>query len=354
MSSQPKQRRRCPSCGSSNPASAMSCDMCGYVFSPADAGSSKRATSFRPAPPAKPAQPVQPQTPPEPLSATSSPETHHQSLTLAEAPAPSATPAEPTDAVRVALVEPASPPSVADETPDEPAANVSATEHAPRENEARTPAAAHPSGALEAVGAGSTGKVEFKSKSQAAAYQARPRPAPAPKPATTYKPKVTTSKRPVPISASRSRSLLSLAIILGTVLGVAALLAVAIAGSGAVRDSSARPVMPTPIIATEPATDALPAATATEAAPPVATATSAPMPSPLPTDTPPPPTETPALQPTDVLATQGSTVTYTVKQGDSCWAIATRFNVSVDDLIRQNNLTANCLIRPGQELTITR
>lgn len=47
-------------------------------------------------------------------------------------------------------------------------------------------------------------------------------------------------------------------------------------------------------------------------------------------------------------------MTYTVKQGDSCWAIATRFNISVDALIRQNNLTANCLIRPGQELVIRR
>lgn len=208
----------------------------------------------------------------------------------------------------------------------------------------------------EVGGAASSAKVEFKPKSEGGAYSSRPRPATASRPAVPYKPKATTTKRPMAISASRSRarSLLSLALILGTVLGVVALLAIAIAGSGAVRDSSARPVMPTPIIVTESATDALPAAaTATEASQPVATVTNEPLPSPVPTDTPPPPTDTPAPSPTDTPVAQSNTVTYTVKQGDSCWAIATRFNVSVDDLIRQNNLTANCLIRPGQELTIT-
>lgn len=352
MSSQPKQRRRCPSCGSSNPASATSCDMCGYVFGASDAGSSKRATSFRPAPSAQPVQPVQPHVPPKP-PVTTSPETPRQPLTLTEAPS-SSTPAEPADEVHVAPVEPASPPPVVDEAPSEPAASAPAIAHAAWEDEAHAPTSVRPSGASRASGAASSAKVEFKPKSQAAAYPARPRPASPSKPAAPYKPKATTSKRPIALSASRSRGLLSLVLIVGTVLGVVALLAIAIAGSGAVRDSSARPVMPTPIIVTEPATDALPAATATEAAPPVATATSAPMPSPLPTDTPPSPTETPAPQPTDTPAAQTNTVTYTVKQGDSCWAIATRFNVSVDDLIRQNNLTANCLIRPGQELTITR
>lgn len=351
MSSQPKQKRRCPSCGSTNPANATSCDICGYVFGPSDAGSSKRAISFRPTP-AQPVKPAQPK-PPAPPPSESSPQPLSHSETPSSPPVASpATPAEPADEAHAAPAETTSPPPVVGEAPDAPT-----TERATPE-EGHEPPVRRSFGVPSAAGAASTPKVEFKSKSQVAAYQPQPRFTPASKPAAPYKPKASTPKRPIAISTARSRShsLLSLALILGTVLGVAALLAIAIAGSGAIRDSSARPVMPTPIIVTEPATDVLPAAaaTATEAAPPVATATSEPSPSPLPTDTLPPPTETPAPQPTDTPAAQTNAVTYTVKQGDSCWAIATRFSISVDDLIRQNNLTANCLIRPGQELVIRR
>lgn len=346
MSSPLRQRRRCPSCGSSNPADAKSCDMCGYVFGPSDAGSSKPATSFRPV---SSAQPVRPQTSPAPLSAGAS------AKTRAQPPAPSIAPAEPMDAAHVPPVEPASPPSVANETLDESFARMPKTEHAPQRDETQVSDSAHHSEAPDAAGAGATSRAGFRPKPQAAAYQAQPRPAPAPKPAAPYRPKGTASKRPVPISGQRSRSLLSLAIILGTVLGVAALLAVAIAGSGAGRDSSARQVAP-PITATQPTTEAPPAAAATEATPtPLPLPSPTEIPAPPPTDTPsPPPTETPAPQPTDTPAAQNNAVTYTVKQGDSCWGIATRFNISVDDLIRQNNLTADCLIRPGQELVITR
>lgn len=306
--------------------------MCGYVFGPSEAGSSKPATFVRLM---ASARPTPPPTPPTPLSAGA--------------------PTEPIDAAHVSPVGPASPSSVAHETFDEPFTRAPETEHAPQRSEAQAPTSAHPSGAPDAVGAGATSGVGFKPKPQAAAYQARTRPASAPRPAAPYRPKGTASKRPVPISRQRSRSLLSLAIILGTVLGVAALLAVAIAGSSAGRDSSARQVTPS-----QPTTEALPAAAATEA-PPTVAPTPSPLPPPTeiptsaPTDTPlPPPTETPALLPTDTPATQNNVVTYIVKQGDSCWGIATQFNISVDDLIRRNNLTADCLIRPGQELIISR
>ncbi|GIV84121.1 MAG: hypothetical protein KatS3mg052_1128 [Candidatus Roseilinea sp.] len=253
----------------------------------------------------------------------------------------------------VPQVEPASPLPVANETSDEPLARAPEAEPAPRRDAAQAFASAHLSDAPDAVDADTASRVEFKTKPRAAAYRARPQPAPALKPAAPYRPKVTALGRPTPISGQRSRSPLGLVIILGTVLGVAALLAVAIAGSGARRESSARQIAP-PIIATQPTTDASPAAAATEAAPtPTLLPSPTEMPA-LPTDTPLPlPTETPTPQPTDTPAAQNSAVTYTVKQGDSCWGIATRFNVSVDDLIRRNNLTADCLIRPGQELVIT-
>ncbi|WP_169237692.1 LysM peptidoglycan-binding domain-containing protein [Candidatus Roseilinea sp. NK_OTU-006] len=313
--------------------------MCGYVFGPSDAGSSKPAIAFRPA---SSAQPAPPPTPPAPLSADASAET------CSQPPAPPIAPGKPMDMAHVPRVEPASPLSVADEMSDEPLAR------APQRDEALAFAPAHLSGAPNAVDADTASRVEFKAKPQAAAYPARPRPAPALKPAAPYRPKATALSRPTPISGRRSRSPLGLVIILGAVLGVAALLAVAIAGSDAGRDASARQMAP-PIIATQPRTDASPAAAATEAAPPPS-----PLPSPTempapPTGTPLPlPTETPAPQPTDTPAAQNNAVTYTVKQGDSCWGIATRFNISVDDLIRRNNLAADCLIRPGQELVITR
>ncbi len=358
MSSQPKQKKRCPSCGSTNPASAASCEICGYVFDASSAGSSSRvATLFRPAPPKKPAQPVQ-HTPPPPAPPP-----------VPASPPPSPAPrSEPSEA-HTALVEDAAPLPDAGEAQRESSATAATEDRsAALAEETPTHAAHRSSGVSDSPMAASDAKVEagFKPRSQAASSQASPRPAAArPRPAAPYKPKATSQKRPMALSTSRSRtrSALSLILILGTVLGVAALLAAAIAGSSSVNDSSVRPVMPTPIIATEQVPDALPAVvvTATEVAEPAATATSEPLPSPLPTDPPPPPTDTPAPQPTGddaspttAPASQSSAVTYTVKQGDSCWAIAGRFDVSVDDLIRQNNLTANCLIRPGQELVIRR
>lgn len=47
-----------------------------------------------------------------------------------------------------------------------------------------------------------------------------------------------------------------------------------------------------------------------------------------------------------------STVSYTVRSGDSLWLIARRHNVRVADLMRWNQLSEGAVLRPGQTLTI--
>ncbi len=47
-------------------------------------------------------------------------------------------------------------------------------------------------------------------------------------------------------------------------------------------------------------------------------------------------------------------IRYTVRSGDSLWVIARRHQVAVSDLLRWNDLSRDSTLRPGQELTIRR
>lgn len=81
-----------------------------------------------------------------------------------------------------------------------------------------------------------------------------------------------------------------------------------------------------------------------------------PSPTPLPTATlPPNVTPSPAAAPVagEPTATLPAQIVYVVKGGDTCSEIAQKFKVTVELLIQQNNLDANCLIRMNQVLTIT-
>jgi membrane-bound lytic murein transglycosylase D len=46
------------------------------------------------------------------------------------------------------------------------------------------------------------------------------------------------------------------------------------------------------------------------------------------------------------------TISYKVKNGDSLSRIAGRYDVSVSDIIKWNNLSNNKYIQPGQNLTL--
>lgn len=66
------------------------------------------------------------------------------------------------------------------------------------------------------------------------------------------------------------------------------------------------------------------------------------------------------VTPLEPLSTGGSTIdiagtsmeTYTVKKGDSLWAIAKRYNVSVNDLYAANGLNKSSVIKIGQQIQI--
>lgn len=76
------------------------------------------------------------------------------------------------------------------------------------------------------------------------------------------------------------------------------------------------------------------------------------------TDTSVAPTEIPTAEaPTPAPPTptsEAQVITYTVVAGDSCYAIFQRFDISVEDIIRINKLSANCFIQPGDVLIVSK
>ena len=66
-------------------------------------------------------------------------------------------------------------------------------------------------------------------------------------------------------------------------------------------------------------------------------------------------TFTPTASQTPTLAPTGTPlppIAYTVKEGDLCSSIASLFDISINTIILENNLSADCFIYPGLELTI--
>ncbi|MEM7432720.1 MAG: LysM peptidoglycan-binding domain-containing protein [Pseudomonadota bacterium] len=60
----------------------------------------------------------------------------------------------------------------------------------------------------------------------------------------------------------------------------------------------------------------------------------------------------PTTSPTQALGNTTRKVNYTVRSGDSLSLIATRFRVSVNQIVRWNNIDKNKILRPGQRLTM--
>ncbi len=179
-------------------------------------------------------------------------------------------------------------------------------------------------------------------------------------------------KKPAPLYARRSRFGLGslVALLFVAAFGIAAI----VFGMNALQGRS--PITPAqPIAVTLNAADTT-APTATNAAPteapieapavaptqdatlaPTETATVEPTPEPSPTTATQPtatpdPTKAPAA--TTAPLDAGATVTYTVKAGDTCGAVAKRLDVTVAQIIQQNKLDERCFLRVNQVLTITR
>ena len=53
-----------------------------------------------------------------------------------------------------------------------------------------------------------------------------------------------------------------------------------------------------------------------------------------------------------VLVNTERTITYKVRKGDSLARIATKFNVSVNEIVKWNNLTGQKYLQPGQKLKL--
>ena len=60
----------------------------------------------------------------------------------------------------------------------------------------------------------------------------------------------------------------------------------------------------------------------------------------------------PTTSPTQALGNTTRKVNYTVRNGDSLSLIASRFRVSVNQIVRWNNIDKNKILRPGQRLTM--
>lgn len=88
--------------------------------------------------------------------------------------------------------------------------------------------------------------------------------------------------------------------------------------------------------------------------PPVATATPEPSPTAPPTPAPAPASPAPAPTPTSPQPASVAPLVHVVGQGDTLFAIARRYGVTVDDLRRANNLGSSDVIVPGQRLVIPR
>lgn len=300
MTNTSKSHKRCPACGSSNPITAWECEMCGTSFSDvkppksvqqADAKSKSSAAAQRKAP--------SPQSPPAKTAST----------------------------------------SAAQSGPARPATKTNNGSSAPKAATTAT------------KGATETFNTPIKTTGS--------------------------MKKPAPLYARKSRfglgSLVALVFI--AAFGIAAIVFGMNALQGSAPTAPAQPIAVTlsPADTTTPtaATTDLPVAAPTEApieAPAVAptqdvtpepaeTATTEPAPEPSPT-TATQPTATPDATKTPAATAApldtGATITYTVKAGDTCGAVAKRLEVTVAQIIQQNKLDERCFLRVNQVLTITR
>jgi LysM repeat protein len=323
MTNTSKSHKRCPACGSSNPADAWECEMCGTSFSDVKAPRSVQQANA------------------QPKAGASAPAPQPQP------PAPKPSPAKP------------APASAAQAQSAKPQARTTHGASAPKPA-ANTAAASKPTTDAFNAPIKNAGSM----------------------------------KKPTPLYASKPRFGLGslVALVFVAAFGIAAIMFGMNALQNNVPAAPAQPIAVTldatsAVLAlpteTSVAPAVLPAATAAPTDAPTALATEAPIEAPaiVPTVAPPAtatvepttaPSPTPAQKPSatpratstpaataTVAATTapigtGETVSYTVKGGDTCGAIAKRLGITVAQIIQQNKLDERCFLNVNQVLTITK
>jgi len=331
MTNTSKSRKRCPACGSSNPADAWECEMCGTSFADVKPPKSvQQADANQKAGTPTPVAQPKPASKPAPTQSTKIQAKPATSQSASTKPATS----KPATKATAATLASSNTSKAATETINTPIKNAGSM---------KKPAPLYAS--KPRFGLGSLAALVFVAAFAIAAIvfglnalsTNTPATAPAQPAAFTLDVTPTILAMSTDITPAQAGAATQAPTLEPTVAPTEAPIEVpAVGATEALTEAPAATATTEPTIAPSPTSAGKPSAT------PHATKTPAPTPTQATTTTP---------AATAALGT-GETVTYTVKGGDTCGAVAKRLNVTVAQIIQQNNLDERCFLRVNQVLTI--